>query len=148
MQLAYSFSIIIPFSVSMSARAKDSATAASPQAEIRTKLEKGTEDWNLFHSLVDTVPDFLDTTASKLKKKYPQFQSYSTSIPNTCIQNARKQQKKKKESEKKTNNKDSGKGKDELTVEERSKSMSRFWILLVCCRVFFRRSHPVFFSLK
>ena len=124
-------------SVTMSKKTNEPATAGSETEKVY-KLEKGSEDLNLFHSLIETLPDFLNgLTATKLKKKYPQFKPYSTSTLNTCIQNAQKIQRKKEASEKKEKKKESNKAKEELTDEERSELTL---ILLVCCRVVFSPS--------
>ena len=46
------------------------------EGENRRKLERGSEDWNLFHSLIETIPDFLEgATARKLKKVTRNFPS-------------------------------------------------------------------------
>ena len=63
--------------------------------EQKTKLEKGTEDYNLFHNLIDTVPDFLSLTAAKIKQRFPPFLAYPTNIINTALQNAKHTQKQK-----------------------------------------------------
>ena len=91
------------------------------EGENRRKLERGSEDWNLFHLLIETIPDFLEgATARKLKKSYPQFSIYHTQTLNTCIQNTRKQKKKKDASTRKENENNVEK-KEEPTVAERSK---------------------------
>ena len=114
-----------------------SAPAQEGEVQVRYKLEKGSEDWNFFQNLIETVPDFLqEATATKLKKRYPQFANYTTSILNTCIQNARKQRRKKEESEKKESEKKESKKKEEPTVEERSKfSLVCCCVVLFCCTV-------------
>ena len=87
----------------------DTTKATAPTE--RTKLEKGTEEYNLFHNLIVTVPEFLFLTARKVKEKFPQFQPYSTAILNTALQNAKRAQKRRENSEKKHSKKKQGKQK-------------------------------------
>ena len=87
--------------------------------EQKTKLEKGTEDYNLFHNLIDTVPDFLSLTAAKIKQRFPPFLAYLTNIINTALQNTKRMQKQKEASKKKEEAGGEKQGK-EKTEEEKS----------------------------
>ena len=77
-------------------------------AEKKTKLERGSEEYNLFHLLVKTVPGFLSLTATKIKQKFPQFSNYATPILNTALQNAKRTQKRWEEAAKRLTTKDTG----------------------------------------
>ena len=72
------------------------------------RLEKGSEDWVLFHTLVRSTPGFLSLSAAKVKK-YHQFSKYHTTYLNSFIQNARKAHRKKEEASKKSVDKEEGK---------------------------------------
>ena len=100
---------------------------STPEGEDRTdqttpkyRLERGSEDYDLFHNLIETVPDFLALTATKVKQRFQQFQGYPTGIINTALQNAHRAQKTKKKTGKKAAGKEKDDGKEELTEEEKS----------------------------
>ena len=96
---------------------KDNNTTPPPGGY---KIEKGSNDYNFFHSLIKTWPGFLSLTASKIKKQFPQFDKYPTPIVNQALTNARKQQKKIDQSKKKEEPEKMGKT-ETLTDEQKSK---------------------------
>ena len=110
------------------------------QEPLLNCLEKGSEDWVLFHTLVQSTPGFLSLSAAKVKKKYHQFSKYHTTYLNSFIQNARKAHRKKEEASKKSVDKEEeGKKKSEPTDEERSKWFIVKYILkwfLVSCFIY------------
>ena len=91
----------------------------SSQVSAKYRLERESEDYELFHNLINTVPDFLNLTATKVKQQFHQFQPYPTGIINTALQNAHQQQKNKKTG-KKAAGKEKEDGKEEPTEEEKS----------------------------
>ena len=99
----------------------DGASAATTGLVEKTKLEKGSEDYRLFHSLIQTVPEFLSLTAVKIKQRFPQFASYSTAILNTSIQNAKRTQKRREAAAKRAKKKESGEEPAAASEMEKSK---------------------------
>ena len=91
------------------------------QEPLLNRLEKGSEDQVLFHTLVRSTPGFLSLSAAKVKKKYHQFSKYHTTYLNSFIQNARKAHRKKEEASKKSVDKQEEGKNSEPTDEKRSK---------------------------
>ena len=92
----------------------------------KNKLARGSEDYNIFHSLIKTVPDFLSLTATKIKQRFPRFSNYTTAVLNTSIQNAKQTLKQKAAAEKKIQAKARKDGGRVLTNKEKSETFVPF----------------------
>ena len=88
------------------------------------RISKYSPEAKYFEELVESVPNFLSLTASKIKKEYPTFQKFQTSNINTVLQNWRKKKAKAAAAAAKdsnNNNSIGGKEKRNLTEQEKSK---------------------------
>ena len=98
------------------------AAGISPGTVEKTKLEKGSEDYNLFHNLIQTVPGFLSLTATNVKQQFPQFKEYSTGIINTALHNAKRTYKRREAATKGKTKEDEA---EKSTEAEKSKYLTR-----------------------
>ena len=87
----------------------------------KTKLERGSEDYNLFHNLIQTVPGFLGLTASVVKQRFPQFKDYSTPTINSSLQNAKRACKRREAASKREKDKEKKENSTEQNDTEKSK---------------------------